>query len=200
VGRVRETSEKELILCNLVAGRESLLELGGFNEALYPNEENALMDELRKRGGKLLYDPDFIVRRRPRATLNSFARMLRTYGRGRAEQFRLHPSFGSALNFIPPLFCVYLVCIALVLGVLPFAWQIIALVPLALYGFIVLAQAALLVSAGGIARSMNAIPLIVLTHIFYGLGFWHGLMTTLRAPGQRLPMKVELEYLNRLPG
>ena len=48
----RETSEKELILCNLLARRQAMLELGGFNEALYPNEENALMDELQKRGGK----------------------------------------------------------------------------------------------------------------------------------------------------
>ena len=38
-----------------------MLELGGFNEALYPNEENALMDELQKRGGKLIYDPDLVL-------------------------------------------------------------------------------------------------------------------------------------------
>jgi len=31
--------EKELILCNLMARRNALLELGGFNEALYPNEK-----------------------------------------------------------------------------------------------------------------------------------------------------------------
>ena len=72
VGKLRETSEKELILCNLLARRDGLLELGGFNEALYPNEENALMDELQRRGGKLLYDPQFIVHRRPRHTLKGF--------------------------------------------------------------------------------------------------------------------------------
>src|SRR5439155_18075207 len=101
VGAVRATSEKELILCNLVARREAMLELGGFNEALYPNEENALMDELQKRRGKLIYDPQFIVQRRPRPTLKAFAKMLLTYGRGRTEQVRLHPTFRSALNFIP---------------------------------------------------------------------------------------------------
>jgi hypothetical protein len=109
VGRPRPSSEKELILCNLVARRQPLLDLGGFNEALYPNEENALMDELQKRGGVLLYDPEIAVFRRPRSSLKAFAKMLLTYGRGRAEQFRLHPTPGSALNFVPPLFCLYLV-------------------------------------------------------------------------------------------
>ena len=36
VGQARETSEKELILCNLLARRQAMLDLGGFNEALYP--------------------------------------------------------------------------------------------------------------------------------------------------------------------
>ncbi len=39
VGKMRDTGEKELILCNTLARRATLLELGGFNEALYPNEE-----------------------------------------------------------------------------------------------------------------------------------------------------------------
>src|SRR5207249_11576062 len=121
VGQARASSEKELILCNLLARRDALQELSGFDESLYPNEENALMDELQKRGGKLLYDPELIVHRRPRATLKAFAKMLLTYGRGRAEQFRSHPTFGSALNFVPPVFCLYLL---LLLVVIPFAGRI----------------------------------------------------------------------------
>src|SRR5258707_2609415 len=155
VGKVRQTSEKELILCNLVARRDALIELGGFNEALYPNEENALMDELQKRGGKLLYDPEFVVARRPRPNLKAFARMLMTYGRGRAEQFRLHPTLGSGLNFVPPLFCVYLALL------MPgfFAAGKMVLVPLAFYGVVVLLQAAVLAAGAGGARSMGAVPL-----------------------------------------
>src|SRR5204863_9086759 len=145
VGRKRDTSEKELILCNLVARRSALLELGGFNEALYPNEENALMDKLQKRGGRLLYDPEFVVYRRPRASLKAFAKMLMTYGRGRAEQFRLHPTFGSALNFVPPLFCLYLaigVVCWIVFSFVPVLATLrnFIILPLAAYALIVLAQ------------------------------------------------------------
>ena len=196
VGKPRETSEKELILCNLVARRSAMLELGGFNEALYPNEENALMDELQKRGGRLIYDPELIVRRRPRPSLKAFGKMLLTYGRGRAEQFRLHPTPGSALNFVPPLFCVYLLVLALTLVLVPPAGKSLLLL-LAVYGVAVLAQAVALATGGPMLRSAAAIPLIVLSHILYGIGFWRGLFTKLRADGQRPPGQVFLEEVAR---
>lgn len=191
VGKARETSEKELILCNLVARREAMLELGGFNEALYPNEENALMDELQKRGGKLIYDPELKVQRRPRSSLGSFARMLMTYGRGRAEQFRLHPTPGSALNFVPPLFLLYLVVLPALLVCLPF--EMFVLAPLEAYLLAVLLQAVVLATRGRVFKSIAAMPLIVLTHILYGWGFWRGLFTSLRRPGQRPPEEVVVE-------
>jgi cellulose synthase/poly-beta-1,6-N-acetylglucosamine synthase-like glycosyltransferase len=194
VGETRETSEKELILCNLIARREPMLELGGFNEALYPNEENALMDELQKRGGKLIYDPQFLVARRPRSSLKSFSRMLMTYGRGRAEQFRLHPTFGSALNFVPPLFLLYLVTAVLFFAVVP-KIGLLLLVPLAFYCLAVLAQAIVLTATGHIFRSLAAIPLIALTHVLYGFGFWRGLFTKLQAAPDAQPVPVELEVV-----
>jgi cellulose synthase/poly-beta-1,6-N-acetylglucosamine synthase-like glycosyltransferase len=185
VGRRRETSEKELILCNLAARREAVLELGGFDEALYPNEENALMDGLQAKGLKLIYDPEFVGLRRPRRTLRAFARMLRTYGRGRAEQFRLHPTPGSALNFVPPLFCVYLLTLPVA-----FVWSWI-LWPLALYALAVVAQVVALVPRGG-ALAFATLPLIVLTHIMYGIGFWKGMFTVVSHRGSRPPIDVQL--------
>jgi cellulose synthase/poly-beta-1,6-N-acetylglucosamine synthase-like glycosyltransferase len=194
VGDARASGEKELILCNLMARRDAMLELGGFDEALYPNEENALMDGLQARGGTLMYDPQFSVFRRPRSNLASFAKMLRTYGRGRAEQFRLHPTFGSALNFVPPLFCLYLV--ALPFAAWWFGW--LTIVPLFFYKLAVLLQVAALLAGGApFFPALGAIPLIVLTHILYGYGFWRGLFTTLKPPGQRPTIEVELENIRR---
>jgi cellulose synthase/poly-beta-1,6-N-acetylglucosamine synthase-like glycosyltransferase len=184
VGALRETSEKELILCNQMARRSVLLQHGGFDEALYPNEENALMDDIQARGGKLLYDPELVVHRRPRRSLGAFARMLRNYGRGRAEQFRLHPTAGSALNFVPPLFCLYLLAVPFLLP-----WS---LGPLGLYALAVLLQTLALKH-----RSFGTIwrvpPLIVLTHVCYGLGFWRGLFTRLKASRARTDVPVTLE-------
>jgi cellulose synthase/poly-beta-1,6-N-acetylglucosamine synthase-like glycosyltransferase len=197
VGRVRATSEKELILCNLLARRSALLELGGFDESLYPNEENALMDELQKRGGKLIYDPDVIAYRRPRPTLYAFCRMLMTYGRGRAEQFRLHPTFGSALNFVPPLFVLFLLLTPLWAGLgwynirrssvlrvfengdsvqssstsAGIAWFVLGAYAIALVGQTIVN------CHKGLVRTCCALPLLFATHFFYGLGFWRGLFS-----------------------
>ncbi len=195
VGARRETGEKELILCNLMARKSALLELGGFNEALYPNEENALMDEMRKRGGKLLYDPEFFIYRRPRRTLKAFAKMLLNYGRGRAEQVRLHPTAGSAPNFAPPLFCIYLLALAPLLCRFGPRWWL--LIPLELYGTAMFVQFVALLPRGGILRSLCAIPLVALTHILYGVGFWRGLFTKLKSAGDRPKPEVALEEITR---
>jgi cellulose synthase/poly-beta-1,6-N-acetylglucosamine synthase-like glycosyltransferase len=192
IGAARPSGEKELILCNMMARREALLELGGFDESLYPNEENALMDDLQKRGAKLIYDPDLIVRRRPRPTLRAFCKMLFTYGRGRAEQFRLHPTSGSALNFVPPLFCLYLVAaplLALALGPIVFA-------PLALYLLALMGQTAVSMVSKGFFHSLLAAPLLAAPHIFYGLGFWRGLFTRLKPPGKTPATEVNLETVS----
>ena len=210
VGTVRATSEKELILCNQLARRNSLLELGGFNEALYPNEENALMDDLQKRGGKLIYDPELIVHRRPRPTVKSFCKMLLNYGRGRAEQFRLNPTLGSALNFVPPLFCLYLALLpwlivgkplGFILGnnstVLTAKVEIFPpLVPLLFYSLAVAIQTVGSVRKHGLVKSIFASPFIVLTHLFYGFGFWRGLFTRLKKPGDKPSTEVTLERIS----
>jgi succinoglycan biosynthesis protein ExoA len=204
VGVLRDSSEKELILCNLIARREILLGLGGFNEALYPNEENALMDDIQKRGGRLLYDPEFFVHRRPRGTLKAFVTMLMTYGRGRAEQFRLNPTFGSALNFVPPIFCVYLPALA-IFELLPLensavALKFFAAAPLGVYFAAIILQTLVLMLSGGIVRGLLALPLLVASHIFYGLGFWRGLFTQLKTGGKTAAVPVTLEKIHPIAG
>jgi len=154
------------------------------------------MDEIQKRGGRLIYDPALIVYRRPRNSLKSFAKMLLNYGRGRAEQFRLNPTPGSAVNFVPPLFCVYLLLVATLGAMGEGSLLVPLLIPLLVYIAALLAQAAVLAVQGGVVRSICAIPLMFLTHLLYGVGFWRGLFTSLRKPeDQRPKTTVELEKI-----
>jgi hypothetical protein len=60
---------------------------------------------------------------------------------------------------------------------------------------VVFAQAVILIKSGGLFRSLAAMPLMVLTHLLYGLGFWRGLFTTLKPPSQGPPTPVVLERI-----
>ncbi|MBE9541819.1 MAG: glycosyltransferase, partial [Proteobacteria bacterium] len=111
-GKVRETSEKELILCNLSFRAEIYKKMGGLNESLYPNEENELMARIKEGGGKLLYDPDLFVYRSHRKNIKTFIKQILSYGRGRMKQTMLRPASFDLTHFIPLFFLFY--CISLI--------------------------------------------------------------------------------------
>ena len=107
--------------------------------------------------------------------------MLMSYGRGRAEQFRLHPTFGSAMNFVPPLFVLYF--LGLIVGsafLSPEPWTLFLLVPFLTYWILLLVQTIISASRFGIVRSMAAFPLLFATHVLYGIGFWRGLLSNVK--------------------
>ena len=185
VGNRRDSSEKELILCNLMARREVLLELGGFDEALYPNEENALMDAVSASGRRLVYDPDFVVERAPRPSLGAYVTMLVRYGRGRAEQFKRHPTSGSLLNAVPAMLSLYLIAWWWLPG-----WLQSGLV---VYGVAVLVQSLVLMGRRRVVIALAALPLLVVSHLAYAAGLWVGLATGVRGERRSEPPRVELE-------
>jgi glucan phosphoethanolaminetransferase (alkaline phosphatase superfamily) len=120
--------------------------------------------------------------------------MLRTYGRGRAEQFRLHPTPGSALNFVPPLFCLYLVTLAVVSCLsLSNSLRLMIAAPLLIYFVATILQTLASMKSVGVVRALLAWPLLVASHIFYGLGFWRGLFTKLNSNGDKPRTEVVLE-------
>ena len=110
--------------------------------------------------------------------------MLLFYGSGRAHQFRLHPTLDSLPNFIPPLFCLYLLALPFVIAafcsVTAVVW--LSLLPLALYLLVVLGQAICVAQRSNPGLAVLALPLMVLTNILYGLGFWRGLVIKIPPP------------------
>jgi succinoglycan biosynthesis protein ExoA len=175
VGELRSSSEKELILCNMAIRTRDFVEAKGFDESLYPNEENALLDEISKRGRQILYDPTLLIHRYPRETISEFVRMLYRYGRGRGEQVRLYPSKGSLLNFVPALFVIFVLGCSLI-GLLPESLRLFFWIPIVAYILLSIRWGLGRSRESGTAMGICSIPFLPIAHIAYGLGLWKGLI------------------------
>lgn len=97
-GRFRETDERELILCNLAVRRDAFLSLGGFDEDLFPNEENELLERLSRAGLPLAYHPAAVVERPPVHTFGELLSRAFRYGRGRSAQAKRSMSGVTAVR------------------------------------------------------------------------------------------------------
>lgn len=175
VGGRRSSSEKELILCNMAIRAKDFSQVKGFDESLYPNEENALLDEFSKSGREILYDPGMLVSRYPRETFVEFVRMLYRYGRGRGEQVRLYPSRGSLLNFVPASFVIFVLGFFF-LGLLPSSIRFLYLIPMGAYLLMSIAWGLSLSRQSGLPQGLSSIPFLPVAHLSYGTGLWRGLL------------------------
>lgn len=172
IGKRRSGGEKELILCGMAVRAASFHAVGGFDETLFPNEENEFMNRLTRTGHVLIYDPELVVYRSRRRTVVQFFRQMMKYGRGRMEQTfieRFHP--GNAFFLAPLGFTCYLASVPLVGS----WWYSVPLVVYFMGG---------LVSAVGFAlRERSAIyaallPFVyTLMHIAYSAGLVKGFLT-----------------------
>lgn len=177
VGDVRATGDQELILCNLSFRRDTFLACDGFDERLFPNEENELMDRIRGGGGILIHDPGLAVHRSQRPTIAAFCRQLFSYGRGRGEQTVISGVI-KPITLVPSLFLLYLL-------LLPLLQKPIYYLPLLCY-LLILAIATL--REGFRTRETGSVMLLpfvfILIHICYGYGMVRGLISPrfLKAP------------------
>ncbi len=173
IGLVHRATEKELILCNLAIKRDIFKKVGGFNETLYPNEENELLNRIKNAGYQLVYHPGILVFRPRRETFKELLGAFFHYGRGRMEQIRIEGPWYSFPFFFPLILLIYL------LGLVPFhPWW--AFLPILVY------LAAGLGSALGFAARRKKpylaifLPLLFLiVHLTYAFGLLYGLATDL---------------------
>jgi succinoglycan biosynthesis protein ExoA len=168
-GETRETTDKELILCNLAVRRSVFMDLNGFNECLYPNEENEFLERVTSAGYMLLHAPSMLVFRSQRRTLKAFIRQMFSYGRGRGQQTLITSSY-SVSSFIPLFFVAYLVLSLICIK------YVLLLVPLVIY-----LSAALVASLCVLLRTGRLFSLLLfgvypLMHIVNGVGLMFGLL------------------------
>lgn len=191
LGSVKEATEKDLILCNMMVKRAAFTTEGGFRVNLYPNEENEFLNRLLHKGYRLVYDPRGAVYRSRRKSLGAFCWQAFRYGRGRARQMKVYPCLSDIVHLVPAFFLLYLA--TLVVPSIPSAqvtfWSILFQMPiwrLPLGIFLLGALGTGISAASWHRRFMDTfkVPvLIFLRHFFYGWGLIAGFLTPIPKPG-----------------
>ena len=123
--------------------------------------------------------------------------MLLFYGWGRAQHIRRQPTIGSALNLAPPLLCLYLLALFPILAG-PFGNSIrwYASAPLVIYLLAMVGQTLISIRSAGAACAVLAMPLLVVTHLFYGVGFLSGIFRAPDRAAARTSPEVQLERVS----
>ncbi len=190
-GALRQTTERELILCNLAVRRQAFIDNGGFDERLYPNEENELLDRLAKKGGILLHDPELAVERSQRSTIPAFVKQMYRYGRGRAEQTRIAGMQG-VMPFVPLLFLCYLFIVPFVQFC---AWKL----PLVVYLIAVCSVSIITAFKCRTIAFIMLLPLLFpLLHIANGFGLLAGFLFPVRQRKDEKPLSILIRCVREL--
>ena len=182
-GETRKTTDKELILCNLAVRRSVFIDLNGFNECLYPNEENEFMERVISAGYCLLHAPPMLVFRSQRQTLKAFIRQMFSYGRGRGQQTLITQSY-SVTSFIPLFFVAYLILSLIYIKYL------ILLSPLLIYVCAALVSSLSVLKRTGRLSSLLLLGIYPLMHIVNGVGLLWGVLSGRPDPVQDSSIRI----------
>lgn len=194
VGHTRNTTEKELILCNLAFRADLFKKMGGLNEKLYPNEENELMSRIKDEGLSLIHDPAIFVYRSQRKTLLEFVKQIFSYGRGRMEQTIISPSSFSLLHFIPLVFLLYVISLFVIFRL--FYWiPLIFYAALTVFFSIKASLEDLKLSTGKLKYIIFLSSLFPVMHLTYGAGMFWGLKK-LWSKAESVKLKIYIRKIN----
>lgn len=160
---------------NFLIFKKMFLKLGGFNSNYWPGEDSKLCNDLvEKEKGRILYSPEVLVYHHRRNNLKGFLKQHAQYGFHRGAFFAHGDKNSRSVAYIvPTLFVIYLF-------ILPLIFSTFTLLPLLLYGILVLylfIQA--FVNTQNLVIGFGSVVVLFLTHAVYGVmfvkGFWKGL-------------------------
>jgi succinoglycan biosynthesis protein ExoA len=131
----RSCGDESLILCNMFVKTDAMRTLQ-FPEGLICNEENWILQDLKKRGDILIYEPSLSVWHERRKKPLAFAAQIHKYGIGRGQNLRLRPATLEFRHVIPALSLLFTAIAIAMMTWLPLlgqAWFACLLVYLAIW-------------------------------------------------------------------
>lgn len=156
--------------------KQTLIELGGFDEALVRNQDDELNLRLIRRGGTVWQSRRIRSWLNPRSTFRGLFRQYYEYGYWKVHVIRKHKIPASWRHLVPAAFVSILGMLAALSLFLP--WARLALLALgSVYCAAVLGVSAVLCRDRSLLRYLPAVPLVfAIYHVSYGSGFLRAMM------------------------
>ncbi len=143
--------------------------LGGFDESLKRNQDYELNIRLRNAGYTVWFDPNLIVRYKPRSTFQALFKQYFQYGQWKQSVIKLHPSSIQLRQIVPPLLILGILG-GIVISIIESMWGLI--IP-AIYMTAVLLSTFFTKGCNGWSRWLLLFVFPTM-HIAWGLGFLFG--------------------------
>ncbi|MCX6812244.1 MAG: glycosyltransferase [Candidatus Berkelbacteria bacterium] len=163
---------------SLLIWRDVFKEVGGFDCQYWPGEDTKLCLDIVSAGYKIIYDPAGIVYHHRRANLLKHFKQIGNYALHRGFFAKKYPQTSLKIGyFIPTLFVLYLIFLfSILFRISNFEFRILFFLPLIAYGLGLLFDAVIIsLRHKNPLIGILTIPMIFLTHIWYGIRFVQGL-------------------------
>jgi len=164
---------------NLLVRRDVFEKVGGFDNTYWPGEDTKLCLDILHAGYKIMYEPKAIVYHHRRSDLLKHFKQIGNYALHRGYFAKIYPETSRKFfYFVPTLFDLYLLLI-LLLPLIPNTLYLIRilLIPLTAYCLLLIADSIIIsLRWRNPIIGLLTIPMIFLTHVWYGIRFVQGLI------------------------
>lgn len=175
-GKVRTVDDWPSV--NLIVRKKTFAAIGGFKTKSWPGDDTALCLEIIRRGQKIIYDPRVLVYHHRATTLLRHLRQVARYGLHRGYFVHAYPATSRRPSyFLPSIFTLIIITALLTAIFLPVTRPTITYVA---------ALVAIAAMGAGIIEAFRVDkpyliflvpPLLIVTHLVYGLSFLRGLLS-----------------------
>lgn len=163
---------------NLLVRKNIFKKVGGFDSTYWPGEDTKLCLDIVKAGFKIIYEPGAIVYHHRRSNILNHFKQVGNYGLHRGHFAKKYPQTSFRLwYFIPAFFDIYLLSIILWFFIGRGDYLFLYSVPLLVYWIGLVADGSIIaIRWKNPLVGLLTIPMIFLTHIWYGIRFIWGLI------------------------
>ncbi len=161
---------------NLSVLRKEFLEVGGFDSTYWPGEDTKLcLDLVNKTNKKIIYSPKALVYHHRRSIFKPHLKQNGNYGLHRGFFARVLPQTSlKPFYFAPSSLLIYLVLLPVLLKT-----NSLFIFPLYIYLLLLIINSIWILNRSGkLVQSLVSIPVIFITHLWYGLRFLQGILFT----------------------